>query len=144
MIKIFSNIEKKELLGIIFRKNDFNKISRKHEIWSKNDYLNINVMKFNELDKFITNDILKIAVTNISINGAWVIIDGSVNAIFFDFNKTKLYNTILYPGDMCVTFKGEHIYEVLKTNTFIYEFKLGQYIHETDDNFYKEEYYEKN
>jgi hypothetical protein len=58
----------------------------------------------------------------------WVVIAGKVEVSYFDLDNTLIRKTILDPGDISYTFHGGHGYEVLDSNSLIYEFKSGPYL----------------
>lgn len=62
---------------------------------------------------------------------------GSIEATFFDIDKSKLYKTILRKGDISVLFNGGHSFKSLTNNTKIFEIKNGPYLgsHKEKDNF---------
>jgi len=64
---------------------------------------------------------------------SWVVIKGSVNAIFYDTDGEYLESHILYPGDCSFTLEGGHTYEILEDNTLVYEYKTGPYTGQEND-----------
>tara|TARA_Y100001937_G_scaffold17700_1_gene24439 strand:+ start:300 stop:713 length:414 start_codon:yes stop_codon:yes gene_type:complete len=58
---------------------------------------------------------------------SWVVIKGSVKAIFYDLDGEYLESHVLYPGDCSFTLEGGHTYEILENSTMVYEFKTGPY-----------------
>ena len=45
----------------------------------------------------------------------------------YDVDDILLDTTILNPGDVSMTFRGAHAYEMLQDNTIVYEYKTGPY-----------------
>ena len=58
---------------------------------------------------------------------SWVIINGSVKAILYDLDDTIIAEEILNIGDISITFRGGHNYEILDDDTLVYEYKTGPY-----------------
>ena len=64
---------------------------------------------------------------------AWVVLQGKINAKFYDIDDTKILETELAPGDCAVVFQGGHGFSVLEDDTIIYEFKNGPYFGRDSD-----------
>tara|TARA_R110002094_G_scaffold197935_1_gene170259 strand:+ start:1654 stop:2067 length:414 start_codon:yes stop_codon:yes gene_type:complete len=58
---------------------------------------------------------------------SWVVIRGSVRCIFYDLDDTIIARPVLRPGDASFTLGGGHNYEILESDTIVYEFKTGPY-----------------
>ena len=58
---------------------------------------------------------------------SWVVLRGSVKAIFYDIDDTVIAERILDRLDISITLNGGHNYEILEDNTLVYEFKSGPY-----------------
>ena len=58
---------------------------------------------------------------------SWVIIRGSVRALFYDTDGEYLESHILEAGDASFTLEGGHTYEILEEGTLVYEYKTGPY-----------------
>ncbi len=59
---------------------------------------------------------------------AWIVISGSIEATFFDVDKSKVYKSILKKGDISILFNGGHSFKSLSKNTKIFEIKNGPYL----------------
>lgn len=66
----------------------------------------------------------KTSITQESI----IILEGSIEATYYDENGKLLETLTLLPGMLSVTFGGGHSFKVLNNNTKIYEIKNGPYI----------------
>ena len=126
-MKIYSNIEKEKLLHQINRTDGIND---RQNLCHSDAFLQCAIHKRNKglvtaPHMHLEREILhKHYVTQ----EAWVVIEGSILALFFDIDDTFLCNSILHKGDICITFYGGHTFEVLENNTIIYEFKSGPHI----------------
>jgi len=58
---------------------------------------------------------------------AWIILDGSVKASFWDINDEPILETTLGSGDCAIVFRAGHSFEVLEDETILYEIKSGPY-----------------
>lgn len=57
---------------------------------------------------------------------AWIVVRGTVNVTYFDEHGESLGNAVLEGGDISITLRGGHGYEVLD-DAEIYEMKLGPF-----------------
>ncbi len=62
------------------------------------------------------------------IQESWVVIRGSVKALYYDLDGVFLQDVILQQGDATITYRGGHNYEILEDDTVIYEHKNGPYL----------------
>ena len=60
-------------------------------------------------------------------NEAWIILEGSVSATFWDIDDKKMLETTLSAGDCAVVFRAGHSFEVIEEGTILYEVKSGPY-----------------
>jgi cupin fold WbuC family metalloprotein len=58
---------------------------------------------------------------------SWIVIQGSVECIFYDVDDKILTTEVLYVGDASFTLEGGHNYVILEDNTLVYEYKTGPY-----------------
>jgi hypothetical protein len=58
----------------------------------------------------------------------WIVISGSVRAMYYDVAGKHLGNHVLNAGDCSITFRGGHNYESLEDGSTVYEVKLGPFV----------------
>ena len=58
----------------------------------------------------------------------WIVMRGSVRARYYDTDGLKLRDHLLTAGDVSITFRGGHAYEILEEDTVIIEVKNGPYV----------------
>ena len=46
----------------------------------------------------------------------------------YDLDDKVVESVLLNPGDVSITFRGGHTYEIMKDNTLVYEYKTGPYL----------------
>ena len=61
-------------------------------------------------------------------NEAWIVISGKLRVIFYDLDKSKVYEDVLKRGDISILFEGGHVFQPLTKNTIIFEIKNGPYM----------------
>jgi hypothetical protein len=63
---------------------------------------------------------------------SWVVIQGEVKVTYFDKRGNLLGQQILSSGDISITYRGGHGYEIIQ-DSVIYEFKTGPYLGQITD-----------
>ena len=71
--------------------------------------------------------------TSKTTHEAWIILEGSIRAKFWDIDDELIFETILNSGDCAVVFRAGHGFEVLEDNTILYEVKNGPYYGQLKD-----------
>ena len=57
-------------------------------------------------------------------NEAWIVISGKLRVIFYDLDKSKVYEDVLKRGDISILFEGGHVFQPLTKNTIILKLKM--------------------
>lgn len=127
MKKIYSKIDPKKLLHVIFTKDDF--CDERIDIINPNQFIQCAAMKFHSGKTFRPHKHIwkGPARTRVIAQESWLIIQGSVKCLFFDLDDSFLSEEIIKAGDASFTLEGGHNYEILEDNTLIYEYKTGPY-----------------
>jgi len=132
MKKIYSRIEPNKLLHIICRKNDLNILNKvedgRKDIAPENEFLQVSAMKMSEGRTFRPHKHIRMDRETTITQESWVIINGSVKAILYDLDDTIIAEEILNTGDISITFRGGHNYQILENDTLVYEYKTGPYM----------------
>ncbi len=64
---------------------------------------------------------------------SWIVIQGSVEAIFYDLDDQVIERVRLEAGDCSITLQGGHNYVSLESDTLVYEAKSGPYLGQAKD-----------
>ena len=64
---------------------------------------------------------------------SWVVIKGKVEATLYDLDDTIINYVMLRAGDISITLKGGHNYEIKEMGTHVLEFKTGPYSGQEND-----------
>lgn len=124
MDKIYSKIEHGVLLHLVYRLNE---VDGRTNIAPDEEFLQVASLKMQKGQTFKAHKhILQEKKTNIA-QESWIVIKGSVKCIFYDLDDSIIAETILFPGDLSVTFRGGHNYLILEEDTVVYEYKTGPY-----------------
>ena len=125
MKKFYSNIDKSQLLHIIYRQEDI--VSPRQNITPAEKYLQVASIKMSDGHTFKAHKhIEQIRTTDIA-QESWVVIKGKVKVILYDLDDSILDTPVLNEGDCSITFRAGHNYESLEDDTIVYEFKTGPY-----------------
>ena len=126
MKKYYSKIDKNLLLHLVFKLNDHT--SNRQPISPADEFLQLQFVKHDK--GMVTkphNHLWKTAPAKTITQESWVVIQGQVKFYMYDVDDILLDTTILNPGDVSMTFRGAHAYEMLQDNTIVYEYKTGPY-----------------
>tara|TARA_R110001606_G_scaffold344381_2_gene493079 strand:- start:3 stop:485 length:483 start_codon:yes stop_codon:yes gene_type:complete len=127
MKNIISKINK-EVLHIIFYAKEISK--KRIDVIPEDNHLQFSALELIKDQKFRPHFHIpkKIDYDETTAQEAWVIIKGSIKAIHYDVDNKIINKEILNVGDVAVTLKGGHTFEVLEEDTIVYEFKTGPYL----------------
>tara|TARA_Y100000310_G_C20677803_1_gene814099 strand:- start:2622 stop:3038 length:417 start_codon:yes stop_codon:yes gene_type:complete len=125
--KYYSKVDKNLLLHLVFRLNDHTS-NRRQPIAPTEEFLQLQVVKHDKgmvtkPHKHLWKNLPAKTITQES----WVVIQGQVKFYMYDVDDILLETAILNPGDVSMTFRGAHTYEMLQDNTIVYEYKTGPY-----------------
>lgn len=127
MEKIYSKIEPTKLLHIIVRKEDF--VDGRQDIVDGDQFIQCSMLKLESGKTFKPHKhIWKERTRNVIAQESWMVIQGSVQPIFYDLDDTIIeVDVILKAGDASFTLEGGHNYLILEDDTMVYEYKTGPY-----------------
>lgn len=116
-----------DLLHVILRAWDEQPIER-YDVCDEAEFLQVARIKPKRgtqypAHKHITNK-RNVALTQ----ECWVVMRGSVRAHYYDSDGRKLRDDLLTAGDVSVTLRGGHAYEIVEENTLVIEVKNGPYV----------------
>jgi hypothetical protein len=137
MVKFISK-QTGELLHIV---NKFNDIKESRiDVIPEDNFLQLAVLKMPNKKTFRPHFHIpkKIDYNESIAQESWVVIKGKVKCTFYDIDNTIIATPILTSGDVSITLKGGHTFEILEEDTIVYEFKTGPYLGvELDKEFIK-------
>ena len=127
MISIYSKLNKKKLLHIVYKNN--NKKKQRIDIAPENQFLQAADLKLIKNKTFkahrhIWKNFFK---KKVIAQESWVVLEGRVKFFAYDINGRFIKSYILNKGDLSMTFEGGHTYKSLSSKTRIIEFKTGPY-----------------
>lgn len=129
MEHIYSKVEPTKLLHIIHRLSELeNREETRVDIVDEKQFIQCSSLRMHNGKTFKAHKhIWKERTEQKIAQESWVIIKGSVKAIFYDLDDTIIASPVLNAGDASFTLEGGHTYEILEDNTLVYEYKTGPY-----------------
>lgn len=136
MEKFYSKIQPDLLLHIIFRFEDFTQ--SRLNLLESNNFLQCAALRLGEQETFKPHKHITRTVTDTDRKAqeSWVVMQGSVECVFYDIDDTILTRPVLKAGDASFTLHGGHTYISLEDNTFILEYKTGRYYGQDQDKIF--------
>ena len=126
MKKIYSKLEPSKLLHILFTKQDITE--GRQDIVEANNFIQCSALNLPQGKTFKPHKhIWKDKTQKVIAQESWVVIQGSVECIFYDVDNSLLQKEVLYAGDASFTLEGGHNYLILEDKTIVYEYKTGPY-----------------
>tara|TARA_B100000902_G_C27315801_1_gene921216 strand:- start:133 stop:534 length:402 start_codon:yes stop_codon:yes gene_type:complete len=113
------------LLHCIHFKNDF---ESRINITEESEPLQISSMTLNKNNSFKPHYHKKSKKNNNSTQECWIIIEGKIEATYYDIDNTIIETCILNAGDCSITLCGAHVLKPLTDETKLYEIKNGPYL----------------
>lgn len=126
--EIKSNITSETLHYIIRYLGDRQEQDRL-DVIEPNNHLQLSLLNYDKGKTFMPHKHLvkKVSGTTMA-QESWLVVRGTVRAIFYDLDDSIIAEKILNTLDASVTLKAAHNYEILDDNTLVYEFKTGPYL----------------
>jgi hypothetical protein len=131
MKKIYSKLEPKKLLHIIYRATEIEE--KRCDISPDTEYLQVSAFELPKDKTFKAHKHIELHRSTDITQESWVVISGSIKAFHYDLDDTLISEEILSPGDVTITFFGGHNYLSLEDNSRVYEFKTGPYMGQAKD-----------
>jgi len=127
MEKIYSRVEPNKLLHMIVRREDF--VDGRQDVVDEDQFIQCSILKLENGKTFKPHKhIWKERTRNVIAQESWVVIQGSVQPIFYDIDDTIIdVDIVLNQGDASFTLEGGHNYIILEEGTMVYEYKTGPY-----------------
>ena len=113
------------LLHMIYRREDISKT--RVDIAPASEFLQVSCFEMEKDKTFKPHKHIEQIRTSDIAQESWCIIQGKVEAIYYDLDDNIIDKIELNPGDISVTFRGGHNYRCLEDNTLVYEYKTGPY-----------------
>jgi hypothetical protein len=128
MEQIFSKINHHSLIGIVYRKDDMTgQVQHGVDLTPEKDYLQARSIKASAGKSYKAHKHIPQPRTTELTQEAIVMVQGSMEALFYDVDDKLLGKCLLRQGDCFVALLGGHAFRVMEDDTLFYEFKNGPY-----------------
>ena len=118
MERLYSKMEPTKLLHMVVRKSDFRPV--RQNLIDAEQFLQCSTLNLNKGTTFRPHrHIWKERSSKVIAQESWMIVQGSVKAIFYDLDDTVLEEVVLNQGDASFTLEGGHNYVILEDDTFV-------------------------
>lgn len=134
MKKIYSK-HSNDLLHIVFTRNDMLEVKDRFDISPELQFLQCSALKVHEGKTYRPHYHIwkEPQFDKIIAQESWVVISGEVIVSYYDTDNELIEKVVLNPGDISITYKGGHSYEILSDDTLVYEYKIGPYSGQSND-----------
>lgn len=124
--KYYSSTNPDILLHIVCNTADIN--DARTDVVDDDEFLQLAILKLPQGKTFVPHKHIYKEVPSVAIaQESWVVLKGSVLAIFYDLNDEIIAKQVLQSGDVSITLNGGHNYEILEEDTLVLEYKTGPY-----------------
>lgn len=124
--KYYSSTNPDILLHIVCNTAGIN--DARTDVVDDDEFLQLAILKLPQGKTFVPHKHIYKEVPSVAIaQESWVVLKGSVLAIFYDLNDEVIAKQVLQSGDVSITLNGGHNYEILEEDTLVLEYKTGPY-----------------
>jgi len=128
MKKFYSKNNPDMLLHIVMTIEDVLSVKNRKDVVPEEHFLQLGIIKHDAGTKFRAHKhIFKKGPDSVIAQESWYVVNGAVKVIFYDIDDVVLEEVILNKGDISITLRGGHNYEILEDNTIVCEYKTGPY-----------------
>jgi len=131
MKKIYSKIDRSNLLHMVFRKNEISR--NRTDISPSEELLQVSAFIIDKGKTFRPHKHIEKHVLHTITQESWIVFSGKVKVFHYDLDDKLINEDILESGDITITFHGGHTYESLEDNTYVFEVKTGPYYGQSKD-----------
>ncbi len=132
MEKIYSRIAPGVLLHVIHQKNDFSNI--RENMSPDEQFLQASAIPIPRGKTIVPHKHIRNERKTLITQESLIIIEGAIEARYYDLDNSLIQTRILNEGDLTITFLGGHSFRSLSNNTKVYELKNGPYLGKEKDN----------
>tara|TARA_Y100000816_G_scaffold147484_1_gene104682 strand:- start:1645 stop:2052 length:408 start_codon:yes stop_codon:yes gene_type:complete len=121
-----SRVNKKPLFLVekFYKKKN---LKKRYDLTDKKNFLQVSFLNLKKKMKINPHVHLKLNKQTKISSEAWIVMSGKLKVVFYDHDKSKVYEDVLNKGDISILFQGGHSFEPLTKNTSIFEIKNGPY-----------------
>ena len=129
MIKVYSNVIENKLLHMVYFKNDLDETRDfRFDVAPEDQFIQVSALKLKAGKTFRPHKHIwkEAPEPEVIAQESWCVLEGRVQAHFYDLDDSLLAEYVLEVGDISLTFEGGHTYTILE-DARVYEYKTGPY-----------------
>ena len=129
MIKVYSNVIENKLLHMVYFKNDLDETRDfRFDVAPEDQFIQVSALKLKAGKTFRPHKHIwkEAPEPEVIAQESWCVLEGRVQAHFYDLDDSLLVEYVLEVGDISLTFEGGHTYTILE-DARVYEYKTGPY-----------------
>ena len=126
MIKVYSNVIENKLLHMVYFKNDLDET--RFDVAPEDQFIQVSALRLEAGKTFRPHKHIwkEAPEPEVIAQESWCVLEGRVQAHFYDLDDSLLVEYVLEVGDISLTFEGGHSYTILE-DARVYEYKTGPY-----------------
>ncbi len=126
MIKVYSNVIENKLLHMVYFKNDLDET--RFDVAPEDQFIQVSALRLEAGKTFRPHKHIwkEAPEPKVIAQESWCVLEGRVQAHFYDLDDSLLAEYVLEVGDISLTFEGGHSYTILE-DARVYEYKTGPY-----------------
>lgn len=138
MEKFYSKVKPNKLLHMVNRLSDIN---GRTDVVPEENFIQCATLKMDSGKTFKPHKHIEKErhYHNQIAQESWVVIKGRVKCKFYDIDDSLIAEPTLEEGDASFTLHGGHTYEILESDTIVYEYKTGPYEGQSLDKVFLDE-----
>jgi|TARA_R110002033_G_scaffold4172_2_gene21102 hypothetical protein len=129
MIKVYSNVIENKLLHMVYFKNDLDETRDfRFDVAPEDQFIQVSALRLEAGKTFRPHKHIwkEAPEPEVIAQESWCVLEGRVQAHFYDLDDSLLVEYVLEVGDISLTFEGGHSYTILE-DARVYEYKTGPY-----------------
>ena len=129
MIKVYSNVIENKLLHMVYFKNDLDETRDfRFDVAPEDQFIQVSALRLEAGKTFRPHKHIwkEAPEPEVIAQESWCVLEGRVQAHFYDLDDSLLVEYVLEVGDISLTFEGGHTYTILE-DARVYEYKTGPY-----------------
>ena len=129
MIKVYSNVIENKLLHMVYFKNDLDETRDfRFDVAPEDQFIQVSALRLEAGKTFRPHKHIwkEAPEPEVIAQESWCVLEGRVQAHFYDLDDSLLVEYVLEVGDISLTFEGGHSYTILE-DARVYEYNTGPY-----------------
>jgi len=124
--KIYSKVEPNRLMHMVCIPREVKE--KRIDVVPASEFMQLSILNMKKDKTFPPHKHIYKEVPDQAIaQESWAVLQGKVEAFFYDLDDQFLESVVLESGDVSITLYGGHTYKILEDDTLVLEYKTGPY-----------------